>query len=240
MHGYSNNDLKQDFFVKFQKKDIETAFHKELLDSAYTGNNSFGDTYREHKEALEFSEKQLKELFDYSAEIGVLCFATPFDISSVDTTQSFIVVTGRTDDTGAGEHHDGWMSARFINSTAVIVQRGTTANNAVASWQVVEWPGASVQNGEIITPKIFPGQMRITTQAQLIEALRSFPPEAARGISRRELIRQLVAQISPPASQLPPGEIIDIQVVDIAERPEIGRWVADVEGEFVEVDGLRS
>ena len=47
--------------VKFQVKDIESSFSKELLDGPYTGPNSFGKTYREHKEALEFSEKQLKE-----------------------------------------------------------------------------------------------------------------------------------------------------------------------------------
>ena len=46
--------------VKFQVKDIETAFSKELLDKPYTGPNSFGKTYREHKEALEFSRDELK------------------------------------------------------------------------------------------------------------------------------------------------------------------------------------
>ena len=39
--------------VKFQVKDIETAFDKKLLDSPYNNENSFGSTYREHKQALE-------------------------------------------------------------------------------------------------------------------------------------------------------------------------------------------
>lgn len=69
--------------VKFQKKDIETAFSKELLDSVYAGENAFGQTYREHKEALEFSEEELKELYNYSRKLGVACFATPFDAPSV-------------------------------------------------------------------------------------------------------------------------------------------------------------
>ena len=38
--------------VKFQTKDIESAFSKELLDAPYTGENSFGPTYREHKQVL--------------------------------------------------------------------------------------------------------------------------------------------------------------------------------------------
>ena len=69
--------------VKFQVKDIETAFSKELLDKPYEGPNSFGKTYREHKEALEFSEKQLKEIYEFSSQLGIICFATPFDIKSV-------------------------------------------------------------------------------------------------------------------------------------------------------------
>jgi len=69
--------------VKFQVKNIETAFSKELLDKSYDGQNSFGKTYREHKMALEFSEEQLKQLYNYAREIGIICFSTPFDIDSV-------------------------------------------------------------------------------------------------------------------------------------------------------------
>ncbi len=69
--------------VKFQVKDIETAFPKELLDKPYSGPNSFGNTYREHKLALEFSEDELKQLYAYADEIGIICFSTPFDVISV-------------------------------------------------------------------------------------------------------------------------------------------------------------
>ena len=48
--------------VKFQTKDIESAFSKELLDGPYTGENSFGATYREHKQVLELSEEETAEL----------------------------------------------------------------------------------------------------------------------------------------------------------------------------------
>ena len=46
--------------VKFQTKDVETAFDQNLLDKPYTGCNSFGATYREHKNALEFDIAQHK------------------------------------------------------------------------------------------------------------------------------------------------------------------------------------
>lgn len=68
--------------VKFQKKDIETCFPEDLLDSPYP--NGFGKTYREHKEALEFSEEQMKSLKDYADSLGIAFFCTPFDIPSVD------------------------------------------------------------------------------------------------------------------------------------------------------------
>mgnify|MGYP000247587745 FL=1 len=47
--------------VKFQTKDIESAFSQELLDAPYTGENSFGATYREHKQVLELSEEETAE-----------------------------------------------------------------------------------------------------------------------------------------------------------------------------------
>ena len=70
--------------VKFQVKNIEKSFGKELLDSSYVNENSFGKTYREHKMALEFSEEQMKELYDFATKINIICFSTPFDIDSVD------------------------------------------------------------------------------------------------------------------------------------------------------------
>jgi len=73
--------------VKFQMKDIESAFPKELLNKPYEGPNSFGKTYREHKQALEFSEVQMKELYDYSRELDILCFNTPFDIISLESLE---------------------------------------------------------------------------------------------------------------------------------------------------------
>ena len=70
--------------VKFQVKNIEKSFSKELLDSTYVNENSFGKTYREHKMALEFSEEQMKQLYDFAAKIDIICFSTPFDTDSVD------------------------------------------------------------------------------------------------------------------------------------------------------------
>ena len=69
--------------VKFQVKDIESSFSKELLDRPYENENSFGCTYREHKEALEFSKDELTKIYDYAKELEIICFSTPFDTKSV-------------------------------------------------------------------------------------------------------------------------------------------------------------
>ena len=70
--------------VKFQTKDIETAFPQELLNKNYEGPNSFGKTYREHKQVLELSLNQLKELKEYSEKKNLIFFSTPFDIKSLE------------------------------------------------------------------------------------------------------------------------------------------------------------
>lgn len=69
--------------VKLQTKNIEKAFSQELLNKSYSGENSFGNTYREHKEALELSFQETKTLFDYAKKIGITPFSTPFDIESI-------------------------------------------------------------------------------------------------------------------------------------------------------------
>ena len=74
--------------VKFQVKNIEKSFAKELLNSLYVNENSFGNTYREHKMALEFSEEQLKQIYEYAKELDITCFSTPFDTDSVEILEA--------------------------------------------------------------------------------------------------------------------------------------------------------
>ena len=74
--------------VKFQVKNIEKSFTKELLNSLYVNENSFGNTYRDHKMALEFSEEQLKQIYEYAKELDITCFSTPFDTDSVEILEA--------------------------------------------------------------------------------------------------------------------------------------------------------
>jgi sialic acid synthase len=81
------NDIGVDA-VKFQVKNIEKSFSQELLDSPYVTENSFGKTYREHKQALEFSKEQLVKIYEFSRKLGIICFSTPFDTDSVDLLET--------------------------------------------------------------------------------------------------------------------------------------------------------
>ena len=81
------NDIGVDA-VKFQVKNIEKSFSQELLNSSYVTENSFGKTYREHKQALEFSKEQLVEIYEFSRKLGIICFSTPFDTDSVDLLET--------------------------------------------------------------------------------------------------------------------------------------------------------
>jgi N-acetylneuraminate synthase/sialic acid synthase len=70
--------------VKLQKRDNKTLFEKKLYNSPYINENSYGDTYGSHREALEFDFEQYKELQAYANELSLTFFATAFDFNSVD------------------------------------------------------------------------------------------------------------------------------------------------------------
>lgn len=70
--------------VKLQKRDNRSLYTRDFFNKPYENENSFGSTYGEHREALEFKRADYKELQDYAAEIGITFFATAFDLPSVD------------------------------------------------------------------------------------------------------------------------------------------------------------
>ncbi len=70
--------------VKLQKRNNRELFTASGYNKPYENPHSFGATYGEHREALEFGETEYKELKSYAAEIGVTMFATAFDFSSAD------------------------------------------------------------------------------------------------------------------------------------------------------------
>jgi N-acetylneuraminate synthase/sialic acid synthase len=69
--------------VKLQKRSTDL-LTVEAGNKPYDNENSFGKTYAEHRAALEFGEPEYKELKKYAEDLGLVFFATPFDIKSVD------------------------------------------------------------------------------------------------------------------------------------------------------------
>src|SRR3972149_7336289 len=70
--------------VKFQKRDNRMLYTRQLYDPPYENENSYGKTYGEHREALEFGRDEYRELQRYAREIGITLFATAFDFKSAD------------------------------------------------------------------------------------------------------------------------------------------------------------
>ena len=70
--------------VKFQKRSNKTLFSSEAFNAPYTGENSFGETYGLHREALEFGEADYRKCIDEAKRCGIAFFATAFDFESAD------------------------------------------------------------------------------------------------------------------------------------------------------------
>ncbi len=70
--------------VKLQKRDNKSLYTKALYNMPYDNENSFGATYGDHREALEFGKKEYVELMKYAKKLGLAMFATAWDFKSAD------------------------------------------------------------------------------------------------------------------------------------------------------------
>jgi sialic acid synthase len=77
--------------VKLQKRNNRGLYTRAAYNKPYDNENSFGATYGEHREFLEFGLKEYKELQAYARELDIDFFATAFDIDSADFLASIDV-----------------------------------------------------------------------------------------------------------------------------------------------------
>ncbi|GIY42931.1 sialic acid synthase [Caerostris darwini] len=77
--------------VKFQKSCLPKRFTKEVLNQPYTSENSWGSTYGEHRNFLEFSKEDFLNLKLYAENRGLFFAATGMDEVSVDFLNSINV-----------------------------------------------------------------------------------------------------------------------------------------------------
>jgi sialic acid synthase len=85
--------------VKLQKRDNRTLYTREMYNKQYENENSFGATYGEHREFLEFGFSEYQELKNFAQELGITFFATAFDFPSADflaklDTPAFKIASG--------------------------------------------------------------------------------------------------------------------------------------------------
>ena len=77
--------------VKLQKRNNRGLYTKAAYNKPYDNENSFGATYGEHREFLEFGLKEYRELQAYAKELDIDFFATAFDLESADFLESLDV-----------------------------------------------------------------------------------------------------------------------------------------------------
>ena len=71
--------------IKFQKRDVKTWVERnpELYNAPHPNPaNAYGETYKEHRENLEFTVEQHKELKEYCEKIGVIYSTSVWDLES--------------------------------------------------------------------------------------------------------------------------------------------------------------
>jgi N-acetylneuraminate synthase len=73
--------------VKFQKRDIETVYSKEELDKLR--ESPWGNTQREQKLGLEFSEKEYDAIDQYCKKENIEWFASAWDIKSLEFLKKY-------------------------------------------------------------------------------------------------------------------------------------------------------
>tara|TARA_Y100000389_G_scaffold39737_1_gene34200 strand:- start:6578 stop:7417 length:840 start_codon:yes stop_codon:yes gene_type:complete len=73
--------------VKFQKRNIEKVYTKELLDSPR--ESPWGTTQRDQKKGLEFEIQDYQEIDRYCKEKGIKWFASAWDLNSQEFLQKF-------------------------------------------------------------------------------------------------------------------------------------------------------
>ena len=78
--------------VKTQKRDVRTLLTEDEYNRPYEGPHSFGRTYGEHRERLELSEDEFAELKDHAERLGLIFFASAWDVPSAETLNRLGVI----------------------------------------------------------------------------------------------------------------------------------------------------
>ena len=73
--------------VKFQKRDVELVYSKEILDAPR--ESPWGTTQRDQKKGLEFEEKEYDEINNFCKSINIEWFCSAWDINSLNFLKKY-------------------------------------------------------------------------------------------------------------------------------------------------------
>jgi sialic acid synthase len=122
--------------VKLQKRHNRALYTRAAYDKPYDNENSFGSTYGEHREFLEFELKEYTALQIYAKEIGVDFFATAFDLHSADFLNrldlpAFKIASGDLKSTPLLQHVARMGKPMIISTGGALIEDVQRAYDAV-------------------------------------------------------------------------------------------------------------
>jgi len=122
--------------VKLQKRHNKSLYTHAMYHTLYDNPNSFGDTYGQHREALEFDKAQYMDLIAYAKEIGITLFATPFDFESADFLEAldipaYKIASGDLTNTPLQKHVAQFGKPTFISTGGATLDDVKRAYHAV-------------------------------------------------------------------------------------------------------------
>jgi len=69
-------------------------------------------------------------------------------IGEIDITEGFIIINNRLNSIYGDAYAKGLWTAKFINDTAIVLNRSQSGAAGNVSWQVVQWDGATIKSGD--------------------------------------------------------------------------------------------
>ena len=122
--------------VKLQKRDNRTLYTAAMYAKPYENENSYGATYGEHREFLEFGREQYQELVRYARELDLLFFSTAFDLPSADFLEAldmplYKIASGDLRNTPLLKHVASFGKPMILSAGAATMEDVDRAVNAV-------------------------------------------------------------------------------------------------------------
>ena len=122
--------------VKLQKRDNPGLYTRAAYNRPYDNENSFGSTYGEHREFLEFGAAQYRDLQAYAKQLEIDFFATAFDLASADLLRqldvpAYKIASGDLKSTPLLRHVAGFGKPVVISTGGAVIEHVQRAYDTI-------------------------------------------------------------------------------------------------------------